>query len=305
MSWLVAPSCTRHPEPGWAASACARSCATSGMTGTPPSRAPASSASASSDSTRRSAATARASARAASSASPDTSPHASTSARSTSTSAASTASSDAAAAAPPRGSRSPQSNAAGAVIGRRPRTGGTPSRPRPAGGCRIGSRPSRRPAATSVPRRDASTLARNGSRALRSASSAKYARVKRWCSQPAGEHGHQHVGRGIRSRGAGLDRRERVVAVAVHRGAPEARDAVAVALEAAAHGDGAARGIRVPDLDDRVGHRIARAVVHRAVEPDGVGMPRRRHVGAAGVRQRVAEERADRLRRGLQERALL
>ena len=148
MSWLVAPSCTRHPDPGWAASACARSCATSGMTGTPPSRAPASSASASSDSTRRSAATARASARAASSASPaspDTSPHASTSARSTSTSAASTASSDAAADAPPRGSRSPQSNAAGAVIARRPRTGGTPSRPRPAAGCRIGSRPSRRP----------------------------------------------------------------------------------------------------------------------------------------------------------------
>ena len=47
------------------------------------------------------------------------------------------------------------------------------------------------------------------------------------------------------------------------------------------------------------------AVDHRAVEPDGVGMPRRRHVGAPGVRQRVAEERPDRLRRGLQERALL
>ena len=117
----------------------------------------------------------------------------------------------------------------------------------------------------------------------------------------AGEERHEQVRRRSVAHRTRLDRRERVVAVPVDRGTAEAGEAVLVAGERPSFDRGPPRGIRAPDLDDRVGYRVAGAIEDRAVQADRVGLPWRADIGSGRVRQGVPEERADGLRRRLAE----
>ena len=132
---------------------------------------------------------------------------------------------------PPADRGVPSRSSAPRCIRPRSRSRGTRSRPRPAGGCRTGrtaARPARRRACRARPGRRARS---SGSLRVASASSPKYARVNRWCSTPRAKTVTSRYGAEPAAGRAGLDRRERVVPVAVDGRATEPGEAVLVALE--------------------------------------------------------------------------
>src|SRR5699024_1151980 len=83
--------------------------------------------------------------------------------------------------------------------------------------------------------------------------------------------------------------------------APEAREAVAVALQRPLHRGDDAVLVGLPDLDERVGDGSAMAVEQLAVETHRTGVGAVDQSFAALIGQGVAEERADRLAGGLGE----
>ena len=111
--------------------------------------------------------------------------------------------------------------------------------------------------------------------------------------EAAGEHGEREERRTAVDPG-GFDRREVVAPGRIGR-RPAPAGEPAVAAQRPLHLRHPAGGVCLPQLEQRVGDRVAVAVAHGAVQPD---RPRRRgrdQLAAAVVRQRVVEERAHRL----------
>ena len=143
--------------------------------------------------------------------------------------------------------------------------------------------------ANSVARRSGSSPERNGSDGVRRQVDAGEQPMR----QAAGEHRHGEEREPAGLGRAGPQRGERVVPPGVGRRPPPAGERPAVAPERAAPLHHVPVRVGLPDLQQRVRHRVAVPVVDVAVQPDRARETRRHQVGAAVEGQGVAEERPD------------
>ena len=116
--------------------------------------------------------------------------------------------------------------------------------------------------------------------------------------QPAGEHGQREERGRPRPARPRPQRAERPVPGVVGGCPAPPGEGPAVPVQRAGLLHDRAVRTGLPELEQRVGHRVSGAVQHPAVQPDRAGGARRHQLRAAGVRQREPEERPDGLTRG-------